>query len=201
MPNNVFPIWLLGHIFRWKKMCIQSRNPNIRALCGSGGEPLGMQTGKTIAANGQRGKPWLRWPHGSFLSPVTGHSLPLCPPPPTGISDRWPYEHRGKVFPIDNTHCHMLLLPPASSSQGPLMAGCAGQSEVSGAPSEDTEVLKNCLIVAWVLCVKTLALTAQSHLPLAHCTWFCFSEPCSLWEVKERFHLSPEMSAWQAVQL
>lgn len=53
-------------------------NPNIRTLRGSGGEPLGMQGGNTIATSGQRGKPWA--PMTSWLFSVAGdwtHPSPL----------------------------------------------------------------------------------------------------------------------------
>lgn len=58
LANQHIPSLPMGHIFKWKKMHGPGRTPRIRTFHGSGGEPLGMQAGKTIAAPGQQGKHW-----------------------------------------------------------------------------------------------------------------------------------------------
>lgn len=109
IPCQIIYPRLLEHIFRRKKMYVQSRNPNIRTLCGSGGEPLGMQAGKTIAANGPRGKP--RAPMTSWLFSVPGDRTLPSPLPTSTHRHIKQMTTQGKSVPIDNTHCHMLLRP------------------------------------------------------------------------------------------
>lgn len=95
----------------------------MRALRGSGGEPLGTQARKTIAANGPQGKPWA--PMTSWLFSVASDwTLPSPLPTSTHRHIReMTTEQRGKVFPIDNTHSRVLPPPPASSPQSQVMSG------------------------------------------------------------------------------